>query len=87
MSTYMAIRGQKAEGAKQPDLYFALTSYASAAFSAEENVNVAIGFASWATGYLSLDAMRKRGGVWQTIASLRGKRKGGDDGPDLGPDL
>ncbi len=87
LSTYMAIRGQKADGAKQPDLYFALTSYASAAFSAEENINVAMGFVGWATGYLSLDAMRKKGGVWQAVTSIGSKKNAvppsSPDGPNI----
>ena len=85
LSTYMAIRRQKADGVKQPDLYFALTSYASAALTAEDNVNVALGFFGWASGYLSLDAMRKKGGVWEAISDMRGKGRVAD-GPDMGPD-
>lgn len=87
LSMYMAAKHEKADGIKQPDIYFALTSYAAALLTMDDNVEVAKGFAGWATGYLSLDAMRKKGGVWQALTSWRRKNNDGGNGLDLGNDI
>ena len=81
LAVYMGVRKQSAQGFKQPDAYFAATSYAAAALT--DNANVALGFAAWASGYVSIDAMRKKGGVWQRVASMFGKGGGQPPSNDL----
>lgn len=67
LAMYMAMNQQSAKGLKQPDIYFAAMSFIAAAVSSGV---VAFGYALWASAYLSIEAMRKSGGVHQHILKL-----------------
>jgi len=80
LSVYMTLMRENPSSFKQPDLYFATTSYGAAL--ATDEINVAFGFASWATAYLSIDAMNKKGGVWQRVG---GFFRNNNEQPPTGP--
>jgi len=68
MAGYLAIRNRQAHGIMQPDLAFAATSYTNAATSSSPEVilaNVLFG-----TGSVTLDAMKKKGGVVESVMSV-----------------
>lgn len=69
IGAYTFLRHGRSKGPLQPDLMStaAYTSYAALFAQRPEEV---VAFCIWATGYLSLDLLKKTGGVWETAQRL-----------------
>lgn len=70
LAAKMAFKREAAHGWQQPDIAFALTSFVSAGITFEHSPEVAAAFFLWASGYLSIRALNKKGGVYQVLSDI-----------------
>lgn len=84
MAGYLALRKQEANGILQPDMTFAAGNFMNA--GASSSPEVAVANTLWGAGYLSLSALKNKGGVVEAAKSLTNKAlslfRGNQEPPD-----